>query len=104
MHVTFAVRWMLVRMKGLLMKTFEFTVILKDKDEISLDDADRLFEAGCDDALPGSRGSVAMIHFSRESETLRDALLSAQSNVEQAGFSILRIELASDELAALGTP
>ncbi len=33
--------------------TYSFTVILTNKDDLSDQDADRLFEAGCDDATPG---------------------------------------------------
>jgi len=36
------------------MKTYEFNVVLKDVSEVTDDQADRLFKAGCDDGTPAS--------------------------------------------------
>lgn len=83
------------------MTTFDFTVILADRDEVSEDDAEKLFEAGCDDATPGSTDGVALIHFSRNAHSLQEAILSAKSDVEQAGFSVARVEMGVHEIAVL---
>ena len=86
------------------MKTFDFTVVLKNKHDVSEDDAGRLFEAGCDDSTPGCCNGTALIHFSRDAESLQAAIVSAKADVEQAGFDVLRVELASSELSVLETP
>lgn len=41
------------------MQTYEFDVVLKEIAEITDDQADALFAAGCDDGTPSSRNGVA---------------------------------------------
>lgn len=67
------------------MSTHHFTLIVDGAD--SQDEAmlDRLFEAGCDDALVGSADGVQFIDFDRDAASLDAAVLSAVADVEQAG-------------------
>src|SRR5947207_12253914 len=64
---TFAVRLMRALIEGIVrMKTYEFDVVVKDASEITDDQADALFAAGCDDGTPASCNGLAWIHFDRE--------------------------------------
>lgn len=83
------------------MNTFDFTVILANKNNLTEQDAERLFEAGCDDATPGVTNQVAMIHFSRDAVSFQDAIISAKSDVEKAGFTVDRVEIGAREIAEL---
>ncbi|MDO8848945.1 MAG: DNA-binding protein [Coriobacteriia bacterium] len=62
------------------MTDYEFTLRFRITDSsVGIDDRlERLFEAGCDDSLPGigRSGSIALA-FTRSSESARDAILSA---------------------------
>lgn len=68
------------------MKTYAFDVVLKDVSEVTDDQADRIFAAGCDDGTPAVRDGVAWIHFDREAASLEAAILSAVAQVQTAGF------------------
>lgn len=83
------------------MSTFDFTMILQGKDELSEADAERLFEAGCDDGTPGVSNRVAMIHFSRTASSFQEAIVTAKADVEKAGFAVQRVEIGAQEIAVL---
>jgi hypothetical protein len=74
-------------------KTYSFTVILAGITEITVDIADALFEAGCDDGSPGSCEGIVSVDFDREAECLGDAIGSAVKDVARAGFAVARIEI-----------
>lgn len=78
------------------MKFYEFSLLLSGEVEITEDLANRLFEAGCDDATPSSVGSSAEIDFTREAETLEKAIQSAIADVTSAGFKVARAEIQAD--------
>jgi len=82
--------------------TYGFGIILK-VDEITEDDANRLFEAGCDDGTVVSRCGVAQVLFDREAPTLEAAIRSAIANVEGAGFVVSRVEIERDEMTSLAS-
>jgi len=86
------------------MKTFDFTVILAGTDDLSEDDAEKLFETGCDDGTPGVSNQVAMIHFSRDATSFQEAIVSAKADVERAGFEVARVEIGASEITVLETP
>jgi hypothetical protein len=75
------------------MKTYEFDVVLKDVSEVTDDQADRLFAAGCNDGTPACCDGVAWIHFDREATSLEEAILSAIRQVQAAGFLVSKVEL-----------
>jgi len=83
------------------MKTFDFTVVLAGKDDLSEEDAEKLFETGCDDAAPGVSNQVAMVHFSRDASSFQEAIVTAKVDVEKAGFKVARIEIGANEIAVL---
>ncbi len=71
--------------------TFEFTLILGGVSEMTDELADALYGHGCDDALLGSQNGEIFLDFSRESETLIEAIMTAVLAVEQAGVSGLKV-------------
>lgn len=74
------------------MSRFEFTIVATglpiDGDEWE----DSLYEAGCDDALVGLQRGLFVLDFSREADTLADAVESACADTRRAGATIIRIE------------
>ena len=78
------------------MKTYEFDVVLKDVSEVTDDQADALFTAGCDDGTPASCNGTAWIHFDREASSLEEAIRLALAQVQAAGLQVSKIELGAD--------
>lgn len=72
----------------MIMKTFEFTLVLENIVELSDQMEDALYQAGCDDALLSFRNGIAYLEFDRDSENLESAIISAIQQVEQAGLSL----------------
>ncbi len=74
------------------MPTHHFTLIVDGADLQDESVIDRLFEAGCDDALVGSVDGVQFIDFDRDAASLDVAVLSAVADVEQVGgFQVVRL-------------
>jgi len=84
------------------MKTYEFDLYLKNVAEVSDDQADALFAAGCDDGSPASCNGQAWIHFDRHAVSLEDAIRTAVGQVQAAGFAVGKIELDADAAITLG--
>lgn len=78
------------------MKKYEFTVVLAGTPELTEELADRLFAAGCDDGSPSSCEQIVSIHFHRESDSQENAIRSAIANVQAAGCSVAKVEIAAD--------
>jgi len=76
--------------------THHFTLIVDGADLQDESVIDRLFEAGCDDALVGSVDGVQFIDFDRDAASLDVAVLSAVADVEQVG-GVQVVRLASAE-------
>jgi hypothetical protein len=81
------------------MPTFEFTVFLDHAPSES--EYDRLFEAGLDDALPGTQDGRGFLDVTREASTLTEAIVSVASDAETAGFAVVGIE--ENDLVSLRT-
>ncbi len=84
------------------MRTYEFEVILAGVSEITDDQADALFAAGCDDGTPASRDGRAWIHFDREAPSLEEAIRSAVAQVQATGLAVSKVELDADSAVSLG--
>ncbi len=84
------------------MKTYEFDVVLKNVSEVTDDQADELFAAGCDDGTPAACDGVAWIHFDREAASLEEAISSAVSQIQAAGLQVSKVELDADAAVSLG--
>ncbi len=88
---------------------FEFTLVylLPEDSPVAGAYLDALFEAGCDDALPGvgKKGHIAL-EFAREAPSAASALSSAKRNVETAipGATLVEVQpdiVGASEIAAL---
>ena len=69
------------------MKMYEFDVVLQNVSEVTDEQADALFAAGCDDGTPVVCNGVAWIHFDREAASLEEAIRSAVAQVRAAGLT-----------------
>jgi hypothetical protein len=76
---------------------YEFTLVLTAP-SFTDDEADKIYEAGCDDISILSRGEVTMVQFDREAPTLDQALSSAIRDVENAEFLVARVEIERHEV------
>jgi hypothetical protein len=76
---------------------YEFSLILTATD-VTDQEADTLYAAGCDDGSILSRGDVTMVQFDRDASTLDAALASAIRDVEGAGFQVARVEIDRHEV------
>ena len=74
------------------MKTYEFSLVLTASD-VTDDDCDTLYDAGCDDGTVVTRDGVTHIAFDREAESLEAAIRSATAEVRAAGFEVTRVEM-----------
>jgi hypothetical protein len=79
-------------------KVHDFTLTLAGARELTVELADALYEAGCDDASVYSEGPTVYLDFHREAESLGDAIGSAVKDVARAGFSValVRVEPSVD--------
>lgn len=72
---------------------------------MTVEAADALYEAGCDDASPRSQGATVQLDFHREAGSLSQAIGPAVNDVERAGYRVARVEMertagnGSDQLA-----
>lgn len=72
-------------------KNFEFTIYIKDLKESPHCVEDRLFEAGCDDALLCSINNNLYLEFQRKALSLDLAIQNALRNIETAGCQAVQI-------------
>jgi hypothetical protein len=75
------------------MPTHWFRLTLAGKAELTDDEANTLYEAGCDDGTVVTRDGVALVGFARQAPSLGDAIGSAAKDVEEAGFKVARVEV-----------
>jgi len=74
------------------MTTYQFTLIVEGPNLQADDLIDRLYEAGCGDALVGRADGVQYLDFDREASSLQDAILSAVAGIEQLdGVEVVRL-------------
>lgn len=74
------------------MKTYHFTVVVRDASNTLEDLEDQFFAAGCDDALLCSYNDTIYLEFDRESENAKTAITSALSDIQKLGFKDLIVE------------
>ena len=74
-------------------KLHEFTLTLAGIDDLTVEVADALFEAGCGDGTVYSEGPTHYISFHREAESLGAAIASAVNDVAKVGFSVAHVEV-----------
>jgi hypothetical protein len=76
----------------------EFTLILSVS-EVTDEQCDALYEAGCDDGTISTSGRVTRIDACRDALTLEEAIRSAIGNVNAAGLQVARVEIEADAIA-----
>jgi len=74
------------------MKTYEFSIIASGLDPNADDFETMLYDAGCDDALISFQRGHIIIDFSREADSIDQAIASAIEDVTRAGATVDRIE------------
>ena len=84
------------------METYEFDVVLKHEPEVTDEQPDGLFAAGCDDGTPACCEGVAWIHFDREASSLEEAIHTAVAQVQDAGLLVSKVELDVASAVSLG--
>jgi len=75
------------------MKSYDFKLVLADVSDVTDDQGDALFEAGCDDGTIVTRDGEVFVRFSRESASLEQAINSAAVDIARAGFQIDHVEV-----------
>lgn len=80
------------------MSKYEFTLVLTGSPELTEEICDQLFEAGCDDGIPGTCNGVFSIDFHRDAESLESAIHSAIKDVKAAGYEVQRVEIAAEAM------
>jgi hypothetical protein len=67
-----------------------------------------LFEAGCSDALLGTRDGMVYLDFDREAPSFSEAVSTAIRDVKKAGYQVARVEpdqeLIYEEVACKRAP
>ena len=76
----------------------EFTLVLSVA-ELTEAQCNSLYASGCDDGTISTSQGVTRIDFAREAPSLEQAIRSAIENVQAAGLSVVRAEIAADHLA-----
>jgi hypothetical protein len=76
------------------MKSYDFKLILAGVSDVTDDQGDALFEAGCDDGTIVSRDGSVCVRFTRESVSLEQAINSAAADVQRAGFQVDHVEVS----------
>jgi len=74
------------------MRAHSFTLILDGIREATEEAAEALY-GSFDDGTFSSSGGVASIDFTRDAETLLEAIRSAIRDVRKAGFEVSRVEI-----------
>lgn len=80
---------------------YEFTLVLDGVDDNTPGLEDKLFEAGCDDALINFRNSTVYLDFDREASSIEDAVLSAIRAVEGCEIGAKVIRILPDDLVSI---
>lgn len=81
-------------------RVYSFSLVLQGASELTPEIADALYEAGCDDALVGSRDGVLFAEFDREAPSSAKAIISAIRQVESAGVGLIVMRVEPDELVS----
>jgi hypothetical protein len=79
---------------------YSFSLVLQGARDLTPEIADALYEAGCDDALVGSRDGALFAEFDREAPSSAEAILSAIRQVESAGAGLTVARVEPDELVS----
>ena len=73
-------------------QSYEFSMVVAGLDSAARSFEDKLFEAGCSDALIGVVKGLVVLDFTRQASSFADALKSAMRDIRKAGGRVVRIE------------
>jgi len=76
---------------------YHFTVVLANRDAMTPELTEALYEAGCDDGTPWSGEGAAAVTFDREAQSLESAIRSAVADVQKAGCVVKHTIVESPE-------
>lgn len=79
-----------------LVKTYQFTLVLKNVNEKTNDLEDSFFEAGCDDALINYRNGAVYLEFDREASSLEEAVISAIKDIQTSSVDAEVVSVAPE--------
>lgn len=79
-------------------KSYQFTLILGEVDDVTPDLEDSLYEAGCDDALINFRDGTVYLDFDRKDLSLEEAVVKAIHQVESSTVKAKVINVAPEDL------
>lgn len=82
-------------------RLFEFAFFLADEERELLEWSNALYDAGADDSHPGILNGAPRVAFSRQAETLEDAIRSAHRDVQAAGLQVVKCEMTVEQVVAL---
>jgi len=85
---------------GVAPRVYSFSLVLQGASDLTPEIADTLYEAGCDDALVGSRDGLLFAEFDREAPSSAEAIISAIRQVESAGVGLTVVRVEPDELVS----
>lgn len=74
------------------MRNFEFSIIASGLDPESKNFEQRFYDAGCDDATVSFQKGCIIVDFTREANSIDEAIVSAMKGVEAAGARVDRVE------------
>ena len=76
------------------MSEYDFTLILFGITDFTDDQVDSLFDAGCDDATVAQRSGRVYMTFSRDAQSMTEAIISAIVDIRKAniGAGVLRVD------------
>lgn len=80
---------------------YQFTLVLKNIDENTAGLEDKLYQAGCDDALINFRNGTVYLEFDRNAASLKDAVISAIKAVENARIGATVVNVAPENWVTL---
>ncbi len=82
-----------------MQRLFEFTLWLAPESRDYEVWSEALYAAGADDCSPGVHCGKPYATFHREAASFEDAVRSAQRDVRAAGGSVIRCEIAAEEMS-----
>ncbi len=74
------------------MSLYHFSILIRDASNQTEALEDRLYEAGCDDALICFNNQAVYLEFDREAISAKEAIESAMANIRAAGFHDLVLQ------------
>jgi hypothetical protein len=85
------------------METYNFTLIISPPAVDQEAAADKLYGGGCGDAMFSVSGGVYEVQFDREANSIQEAVLTAISDVNQAGIGSQVVRVVPDDLVNANT-